>query len=189
MSADDNLISAARTGDPWAIRELYEKHVGSVYGLVYRMLDDKQEAEEITQDVFVKAFRALTRFDARSSFKTWCLQIAVNASYDVLRKRKRRAPYRAEWDERMDVRGDNPERGQLMRVDLQYHLGRALANLHEDLRTTFVLRDIEDLSYQEISDVLHCSPGTVASRIARARKQMAEQLTLVGIDAEYLGAV
>jgi RNA polymerase sigma-70 factor, ECF subfamily len=189
MNDEQQLISAAESGDREAFHALYTRHVDSVYRLSLRMLGDPLDSEEVTQDVFVRVFRSLASFDARSSFKTWCLQIAINASYDVLRKRKRRAPHQADWRDDIEVASEHDERTQLMKVDLQYHLVRALNTLHEDLRTTFILRDIEDLAYQEISDLLGCSLGTVASRLARARKQMAARLSQVGIDAEYLGTV
>lgn len=186
------LVRAAQQGDAAAFRQLYDRYRDVVYKTAYRLIGSRQDAEDVTQEVFVTIYRRLSTFDFRSSFKAWCYRITVNACYDRLRKRQRRAPYR----------GGNPdvETGsslfggrsggrlpddELARLDIQYHTEQALQKLKPDLRTALVLKEMQGLSYKEIASVLDCSEGTVASRLARARQQVAAYLRSVGIDESY----
>lgn len=183
-------MRAARRGDRSAFRELYERHAPVVFRVALRMLGHRTDAEDVTQEVFVTLFRRLPSFDFRSAFETWVYRITVNACYDVLRRRQRRAPHRGAYPEAPDDEPAAPDRRPppleaALAGDVQRHVAEGLARLHPDLRAALVLKEIEDRSYQDIADVLGCSTGTVASRLARARAQMAAHLQAAGIDATY----
>ena len=194
VSVDEPLLRAARKVDPRAFQQLYEQHAPVVFRVAFRLLGNRLDAEDVTQEVFVTLYRRLGTFDFRSSFQTWCYRITVNACYDKMRKQKRRAAYQAGYveDENgvpAEVQADHrPEPVQQVLIqDLWRFVEQALARLHPDLRTALVLKEIEELSYQEIAAIMTCSQGTVASRLARARQQVAHYLRLAGIDATYLG--
>ena len=194
VSVDEPLLRAARKGDPRAFQQLYEQHAPVVFRVAFRLLGNRLDAEDVTQEVFVTLYRRLGTFDFRSSFQTWCYRITVNTCYDKMRKQQRRAAYQAGYVEDENgvpakVQADHrPEPVQRVLIqDLQRFVEQALARLHPDLRTALVLKEIEELSYQEIARIMACSQGTVASRLARARHQVAQYLRLAGIDATYLG--
>ncbi len=194
VSVDEPLLRAAGKGDPRAFQQLYEQHAPVVFRVAFRLLGNRLDAEDVTQEVFVTLYRRLGTFDFRSSFQTWCYRITVNACYDKMRKQKRRAAYQAGYVEDDNgvpatVQADHqPEPVQRVLIqDLQRFVEQALARLHPDLRTALVLKEIEELSYQEIAAIMTCSQGTVASRLARARQQVAQYLRRAGIDATYLG--
>ena len=122
--------------------------------------------------------RSLPRFDGRSTFATWAYRIATNASLDELRRRKRRPSLHAVGDAaHVDVVDDAASR-RVARIDDQLAIDDALATLSDDFRVVIVLRDVVDLDYQEIANVLDLPLGTVKSRIARARAQLADELRL-----------
>ncbi len=182
------LTDAARRGDRNSFRILYDRYSAGVYGLAYRMLGNRFDAEEVTQDVFVRVFNKIDTFEGRSLFRTWCLKIAVNTCYDRIRLKKRRTPYQVEWDEdtsSADTAGRDRSESFVLSSEVNRHVKSALQNMHEDLRITLILRDIEELPYDDISRILGCSMGTVASRIARARKHISTHLLSIGIDANY----
>lgn len=194
VSVDEPLLLSARKGDPRAFQQLYEQNAPMVFRVAFRLLGNRLDAEDVTQEVFVTLYRRLGTFDFRSSFQTWCYRITVNACYDKMRKQQRRAAYQAGYVEDDDgvpetvQAGRRPEPVQkVLLQDLQRFVEQALARLHPDLRTALVLKEIEELSYQEIATIMACSQGTVASRLARARQQVAQYLRRAGIDATYLG--
>ncbi len=122
--------------------------------------------------------RSLPRFDGRSTFATWAYRIATNASLDELRRRKRRPSLHAVGDTAMADVVDEAASRRVGRIDDQLAIDEALATLSDDFRVVIVLRDVVDLDYQEIADVLDLPLGTVKSRIARARSQLADELRL-----------
>ena len=194
VSVDEPLLLAARKGDPHAFQQLYEQQAPVVFRVAFRLLGNRLDAEDVTQEVFVTLHRRFGTFDFRSSFQTWCYRITVNICYDKMRKQQRRAVYQAGYVEDDNgvpetvqaSRQSEPVR-QVLLQDLQRFVEQALARLHPDLRTALVLKEIEELSYQEIATIMACSQGTVASRLARARQQVAHYLRRAGIDATYLG--
>lgn len=194
VSVDEPLLRAARKGDSRAFRQLYEQHAPVVFRVAFRLLGNRLDAEDVTQEVFVTLHRRLGTFDFQSSFQTWCYRITVNTCYDTMRKQQRRAAYQAGYVDEDDgvpeevqaYRKPEPVRRVLLQ-EVQRYVAQALARLHPDLRTALVLKEIEALSYQEIATIMACSPGTVASRLARARQQVACYLRRTGIDATYLG--
>ncbi len=178
------FLAAQRTGDreaaEGAFRVLVTRYQQRVHRLVHRYVQDPLEAEDLTQEVFLKVFRKLEGFQWGSAFFTWLYRIAVNTAADHLAKRRRRplllsrdlepGPEPGESG-RERRRGSAPERpeGPLLRAERAAITRRLLAELPEPYRTTLYLREFEDLSYLEIAEVLECSIGTVESRLFRAR--------------------
>jgi len=144
-----------------------------------RITGSASDADDACQEALIKIVRNLPRFDGRSSFGTWAYRIATNASLDELRKRQRRPSLRVvdDGEDDRDTRLVDPvATGRMDRVDDQLALDAALEGLSEDFRVVVVLRDVIDLDYQEISELLDVPLGTVKSRIARARAQLAQTL-------------
>jgi RNA polymerase sigma-70 factor (ECF subfamily) len=178
MPTDDEvLIASARRGDRAAIERLLRQHQPTIHAVCRRLTGNDADALDATQDALVAIVRGLPRFDGRAKFSTWCYRIATNASLDELRRRSRRPvvglPERdgvaidvadPRGSERIDGLGDRDA------------LDAALAQLSEDFRAAVVLRDVCQLDYAEIASVLEVPPGTVRSRIARGRAQLAELL-------------
>lgn len=188
----DSLVHSAQNGDRSAFKVLYERYHQSVYRTTYRLLGDRMRAEDVTQEVFVSIFQKLNSFNFESAFKTWCYRITVNACYDLMRKQERRSKYNkgsldpdAYEPELESSKQSRPEQ-KLNRKELSEIIDEKLQSMHEDLKTAFILREFEHLSYADIAEVMECSEGTVASRLARARNQLAEHLTKLGIDSTYL---
>jgi RNA polymerase sigma-70 factor (ECF subfamily) len=188
----ETLVRSAREGDRKAFKTLYNQYKQSVYRAAYRLLGDRMRAEDITQEVFVNIHHKLNTFEFESTFSTWCYRITVNACYDVMRKHKRREKYNDGLIEpgTYEAQIKSPRHTQpeeiLNRKELHGLINEKLQSIHEDLKTTFVLREFEKLSYREIADVMSCSEGTVASRLARARDHLADYLSKFGIDGSYL---
>ncbi len=185
--ADSLLVRAVQAGDRAAFADIVRRHQDTVYRLCLRWLGDQAQAEETAQDVFLAVFRALPAFRGESSLRTWILRVAVNHCKNARGYRQRRA-----WG-RHDplVHPDDPARSRDLpdpaphpdvRVgDAQRraHLHAALQDLDEDLRILVVLRDVEDLDYEEIAQVLDLPRGTVKSRLHRARGLLAERLRFI----------
>ena len=192
---DITLLVAAQDGSRSAFRSIYDRYAPVVYGVALRLMDSHIEAQDVTQEVFMSVYRSLPAFDRRASFTTWVHRITINACYDRMRKEKRRAVYSAgSLEEHMngratelnaDNRNGNPLRRSVL-DDARRRIEVGIAALHPDLRAAFVLKEFEDLSYAEIATVMSCSKGTVASRLARARAQLAKYLRSVGIDESYI---
>ncbi len=182
------LLRAATGGDRAALGCLYETYGPAAYRTACRLVG-QAEAEDVVQEIFLTLSRRPDAFDSRSAFTTWLYRITINACYDRMRKTQRRAAYHAgsldaEPGRDWPADGDGPA-VRLLRHDVQEHVEQALGRLHPDLRTTLVLKEIEQLAYREIARIMDCSEGTVASRLARARVQVAACLRTAGIDATY----
>ncbi len=184
---DRELVTAAREGDAEAFGLLVRRHQRRVYRLAVHLLKSGAEAEDVTQDTFVRAYGALDRFDGRSEPFTWIYRICVNLSLNALRSRKTR---RASSPDDPRIEGlliDNrPAAGSPARSSADKQLGRALAEgideLSDTLRTTLVLVCIDGLSHAEAGDVLGCPEGTVAWRVHEARKKLRLMLAERGFD-------
>lgn len=195
MKEDDSVASLVRLaakGDRTAFKALYEQYHESVYRTAYRLLGDRMRAEDVTQEVFVNIHQKLDSFNFNSTFQTWCYRITVNACYDIMRKQKRRSkhnrgPVEAEsYESRVESSRRSRPGEILKRKEVSNLIDQKLQSLNEDLKAAFVLREFEGLSYADVAKILECSEGTVASRLARARSQLADFLTKVGIDNTYL---
>ncbi len=161
-------LARARAGELAAFGALVRRHQARVFRFLLRMLDAREEAMELTQDVFVKAWQALPDWRPEAAFSTWLLQIARNAALDQLRRRRvvRFAPL----EEGLEVADDAPgPEARYASRQRQAQLERALQRLAAEHREILLLRDIEDMPYEDIAEVLGISLGTVKSRIARAR--------------------
>lgn len=179
---DIDLVTAARAGDRAALEELLARHYDRIRAVCCRIAGDTRDGEDATQETLLRVVRALEGFDARSSFGTWVYRIATNAALDEVRRRQRRplstAPT-ADMAESTDGssglsnREDPQSSAAMDRVEERMLVQAALAALSEDHRTVIVLRDVAGLDYSQIADALGIAEGTVKSRIARARTELA----------------
>jgi RNA polymerase sigma-70 factor (ECF subfamily) len=182
--ADLALVERVQAGDQQAFGLLVTKYQRKLLRLVMRLVRDPAEAEDVTQEAFIKAYRALPGFRGESAFYTWLYRIGVNTAKNWLVANNRRMPTVS------DITGDDSEGiddGGLLRDDetpdrvmmskqIAATVNAAMAALPEDLRTAIALREIEGLSYEEIAQVMDCPIGTVRSRIFRARDAIAAKL-------------
>ncbi|KEF31074.1 RNA polymerase sigma factor RpoE [Marinobacter nitratireducens] len=172
---DLQLVRKVRNGDRAAFDLLVVKYQSRVASIISRYVYDSQEVMDLTQETFVKAFRAIDRFRGDSAFYTWLYRIAVNTAKNYLESRGRRPQGSADvseaenFDDGSRLRDvASPER-MLQREELQQALAEAISRLPEDLRSAFLLREYDGLSYEDIAGILECPIGTVRSRIFRAR--------------------
>ncbi len=184
---DQQLVDRVLDGNKNAFNYLVVRYQHRVLALVGRFVHDPQEAEDVSQEAFIKAYRALSLFRGDSAFYTWLYRIAVNTAKNYLVSRNRRPPASDvdfEEAETSDAGSllreiESPE-GTLATEKLKEAIDIAIAELPEDLRTAFTLREFSGLSYEDITDIMDCPVGTVRSRIFRAReaidKKVREQL-------------
>ena len=182
---DDNvLVRAVLDGDAPAYRGLVERYQGRIYNVIFGMVRNQEDAEDLAQDAFVKAFRKIDTFRLESKFYTWLCRIAVNTTLDHLRKKARRPT--AEFDEQIgtqDAEGnfidahhqDNPE-ANTYQEQVRQKIITEVDKLPEDQKQVVILREIDGLSYREISEILDVPEGTVMSRLFYARKRLREVL-------------
>jgi RNA polymerase sigma-70 factor (ECF subfamily) len=182
--ADLALVERVQAGDQQAFGLLVAKYQRKLLRLISRLVRDPAEAEDVTQEAFIKAYRALASFRGESAFYTWLYRIGVNTAKNWLIANRRRAPTATEVDnEEAETYGeaillrdaDTPER-VLMSKQIADTVNSAMAELPEELRTAVTLREIEGMSYEEIAQVMECPIGTVRSRIFRARESIAQKL-------------
>lgn len=184
---DRELVTAARQGDAEAFGLLVRRHQRRVYRLAVHLLKSGAEAEDVTQDTFVRAYGALDRFDGRSEPFTWIYRICVNLSLNALRSRKTRRASSPD-DPRIEALlvDNRPAGGSPARSTADKQLGRALVEgideLSDTLRTTLVLVCIDGLSHAEAGEVLGCPEGTIAWRVHEARKKLRGMLSERGFD-------
>ena len=179
---DLQLVKKVRNGDRAAFDLLVIKYQSRVASIISRYVYDSQEVMDLAQETFVKAYRAIDRFRGDSAFYTWLYRIAVNTAKNYLEARGRRPQGSADsadaenFDDGARLRDNaSPER-VLQREQLQQELRRAIAGLPEELRSAFLLREYDGLSYEDIARILECPIGTVRSRIFRARDAVDRQL-------------
>jgi RNA polymerase sigma-70 factor (ECF subfamily) len=183
-SSDTELVRRFKAGDREAFSVLANRHQHRVYGLCLRMLGSSQEAEEVSQDVFLSLYRALPRFRGDSKLTTWMYRVTLNhcKNHELYRRRRGHGRH-----EPLDgTREDGPPRelphhgpatdASVHRLEAGDLLQDALNQLDDDHRKIVLLRDVEDLSYEEISDLLDIPRGTVKSRLHRARAELARRL-------------
>lgn len=174
---DQQIVERVQRGDRAAFDLLVVKYQRKIFRLLSRMIRDASEVEDVAQEAFVKAYRALPNFRGESAFYTWLYRIAINTAKNYLVSRSRRPPgsdvdvedaehFEGAWALR-DI--DGPE-SQLMTEQLRKVIDEAFRKLPEDLRTALSLREFDGLSYEEIADLMQCPVGTVRSRIFRARE-------------------
>jgi RNA polymerase sigma-70 factor (ECF subfamily) len=182
--ADRLLVERAQGGDRQAFDQLVAKYQRKLGRLVGRLVKDSAEVEDVVQEAFIKAYRALPAFRGDSAFYTWLYRIGVNTAKNHLAARGRRAPTSTEFDNDeaesfaegdllRDI--DTPE-SLLMTKQIGETVNQAMDSLPDELREAIVLREIEGLSYEEIAQAMACPIGTVRSRIFRAREAVANKL-------------
>jgi len=183
--SDRALAERHRIGDPEAFAEIYRAYEEMVFNLALRLAGDRERAADLSQEIFLRIYRHLDGFRGRSSLKTWIYRVAVNHCRSRLRRRalvfERLAPRRSPGLEDEDPLENlaDPRRSPEERAlagDAERVLQAALDELPAAFREAVVLRDVEDLSYEEIAEVLGVRIGTVRSRIARGRRRLAERL-------------
>lgn len=182
--ADALLVKRVQKGDNTAFDVLVLKYQHKILKLVMRYIRDPSEAEDVTQEAFLKAYRALPKFRGDSAFYTWIYRIAINTAKNYLVAAKRRPldynldlqnPEQYEMQARLkDI--ETPERVMLTE-EIRATVNRAIERLPEDLRTAIILREIEGMSYEEIAQAMECPVGTVRSRIFRAREAIDKRLS------------
>jgi RNA polymerase sigma-70 factor (ECF subfamily) len=181
---DQQLVERVQRGDKHAFDLLVSKYQRKLGRLISRFVRDSSDAEDVTQEAFIKAYRALPGFRGESAFYTWLYRIGINTAKNYLLSNKRRAPTTTPFDAEeaesfedgdMLREVDTPE-NELMSKQVVGVVQASLQQLPEDLRSALTLREIEGLSYEEIASVMNCPVGTVRSRIFRAREAVAENL-------------
>lgn len=170
MTDEAQLIHRCHGGDGAARRELYDRTSGRIYGLLLRMTGSRDDAFDLSQSTYVRAFERIAQFDGRSSVSTWLYRIAVNEALQLIRHRATERVRLKELEEPRGARDTAPS--QMARIDVQ----DALAELDADERAILLLRYQEGLDYRKIAEVLECAEGTVGSRLNRARARMREIL-------------
>jgi RNA polymerase sigma-70 factor (ECF subfamily) len=190
---DQQLVARAQQGDKQAFELLVAKYQRKLLRLISRLVRDPAEAEDVAQDAFIKAYRALPQFRGDSAFYTWLYRIGVNTAKNYLVSQGRRPPSSTEkdaeeaetFDDADALRDINTPESILLSKEIANTVNAAMAKLPEELRTAISLREIEGLSYDEISEVMNCPIGTVRSRIFRAREAIAAELRpLLGTSAD-----
>lgn len=185
--SDQDLVARARAGDQEAFAHLVEENQNRVYSLALRLVGDREEAADLAQEAFLKAWQGLKSFQGESSFATWIYRLTTNVCIDYLRRQKRRQGVETAvslddedsgWAEPADW-GQDPQR-RLEQSERGRALARAMEQLPDHQRRALVLREISGLSYQEIAQSMDLDLGTVKSRIARARLALRKILLLDG---------
>jgi RNA polymerase sigma-70 factor (ECF subfamily) len=179
QTPDEALIQLARKGNSPACEELFRRHRSDAYRYAYRQLGHEQDALDVVQESMLKAFSGLRDFDGRCEFKTWLLRIVINTSFDWGRRRKRRRGASNGEDGDMahyEATRDHDPTRRLHQEDLRIVLDRALQQLSNTIRTTFVLFAELGMSYREIAETQEIPIGTVMSRIHAAREKLRVEL-------------
>lgn len=180
---DQTLVERVKKGEKRAFDVLVLKYQSRVVNLVSRFVRNPADAMDVTQEAFLKAYRAIPNFRGESAFYTWLYRIAVNTAKNYLAMQSRRPP---EVDQDISdieqIEGDNTLKDNdtpehlLLAAEIQATVIAAIGQLPEDLRTAIMLRELEGLSYEEIASVMECPIGTVRSRIFRAREAIDKEL-------------
>jgi RNA polymerase sigma-70 factor (ECF subfamily) len=181
---DRQLVERAQRGDKRAFELLVEKYQRKLARLLSRFIRDPAEVEDVTQEAFIKAYRALPAFRGDSAFYTWLYRIGINTAKNYLMAMGRRAPTSTEveaeeaegFEEGEQLRDINTPESVLLSNEIAETVNSTIEELPEELRTAIQLREIEGMSYEDIAQVMNCPIGTVRSRIFRAREAIAERL-------------
>jgi RNA polymerase sigma-70 factor (ECF subfamily) len=188
---DEELVEMAQNGDRNAFTLLVKRYQDRIYNLIYRYIGNAEDAIDLTQETFIKAFVKLGEFKGNSKFYTWLYRIAVNACIDFRRRQRISIVHwddmrpnefdRLDMDEpanSIDVVGEdsNPE-AHMLKSELRQIVREAINTLPEHLRIVLILREYEDLSYEEIASIIGCRVGTVKSRLFQAREMLKRKLS------------
>jgi RNA polymerase sigma-70 factor, ECF subfamily len=181
---DRQLVERAQRGDKRAFGLLVEKYQRKLGRLLARFIRDPAEVEDVTQEAFIKAYRALPAFRGDSAFYTWLYRIGINTAKNYLMALGRRAPTSTEveaeeaegLEDAEQLRDINTPESMLLSAEIASTVNATIEQLPEELRTAIQLREIEGMSYEDIARIMDCPIGTVRSRIFRAREAIAERL-------------
>jgi RNA polymerase sigma-70 factor (ECF subfamily) len=179
MEVEDGELARARSGDHEAFRTLVDRHGRAVFALAFRITGNAHDAEDVVQETFVKAWRRLDEFEARSKFSSWIHRIAANAAYDLLRSRRRRHedPLGTEGDDARPLASDTPSADRIVfGREVDSRVRAALHRLGPLERSSFLLRHVDGMSMREIADALGSDPNAVKQSVCRAVKKMREAL-------------
>lgn len=170
-------IEKAKLGDMESFEKLIVSHEKMVYNVAYRMMNNQEDALDLSQEVFIKAFRKMKDFNEKSSFSTWIYRITVNACIDEMRKRKGKQNFSIDqvlegengnYEQQFVSKEETPEE-TILKQEKQSEILNALNTLSEEHKTVIILRELQGLSYEEIAETVGMTLGTVKSRISRAR--------------------
>lgn len=184
MTAEKEWIRKAKQGDIAAFEELVLQHEKNVYNLAFRMMNHSEDARDISQEVFLKAYKNIGNFDERAAFSTWLYRITHNTCIDEMRRRKGKQSFSLEEElenedgvmqRQIADAGSTPEE-QLLKKEQKSEILQALDTLTEEHKMAVILRDVKGLSYEEIAEILELSLGTVKSRISRGRNQCKQEI-------------
>jgi RNA polymerase sigma-70 factor (ECF subfamily) len=181
---DRQLVERAQRGDKHAFELLVSKYQRKLARLLARFIRDPAEVEDVAQEAFIKAYRALPSFRGDSAFYTWLYRIGINTAKNYLVAMKRRAPTTTEFDAEEaegfenaeQLRDINTPESMVMSKEIARTVNDTMDQLPEELRNAITLREIEGMSYEDIAAIMNCPIGTVRSRIFRAREAIAERL-------------
>ena len=181
---DKRLVERVQQGDKMAFDLLVTKYQRKLFRLVLRLVTNQTEAEDVVQETFIKAYRALNQFRGDSAFYTWLYRIGINTAKNFLDNQGRRVPTSTDtsaeqmesYEEGENLRDIDTPESMLASKQIALTVNTAMDELPEDLRMALSLREIEGLSYDEIASVMDCPIGTVRSRIFRARESIATKL-------------
>lgn len=176
QATDKELVERAQSGDKRAFDLLVLKYQHKIVNLVSRYLRDSSDVQDVAQEAFIKAYRALPRFRGDSAFYTWIYRIAINTAKNHLVSMGRRPPASdidamdaEQYEGHMNIRENATPERLLLKDEIEKVVFSAMEDLPDDLRTAITLRELEGLSYEEIAEAMECPVGTVRSRIFRAR--------------------
>lgn len=186
MSMNEQLLlEKAKAGDTAAFEELIDSYLKKIFNLAYRIIGDYDDAADLAQDALIRIFRSISGFKEQSSFSTWVYRITTNVCLDEIRKRKNKKVlsldeeiHMEDGDLKRQIMSDDPQPDEVAETEeLRSIINNAISSLPEDQRIVISLRDIQGLSYEEISEVLDCPVGTVKSRINRSRQALKNVLS------------
>jgi RNA polymerase sigma-70 factor (ECF subfamily) len=187
-AVEDQFLERLRAGDVTAFERLVDEHTGEVYALLYRLTSDPEEAHDLTQETFLRAFQSISRFRGDANLKTWIYRIAVNQARNRWRWWRRRKRDVTVSLDATDERHEQPLTATLRNEDAvdpeqetlakerEGQLRKALLGLRQSYREAVILRDVQGFSYEEVADTLQISLGTVKSRISRGRLELRRML-------------
>jgi len=176
--SDEDLVRRAVGGDPSAFARLMERHERRVYNLCLRLVGDVDDASDATQEAFLTAYRRLSSYRGEAAFTTWLHRVAVNASYDLLRKRGRAPVLASSRDGPAEEERGAPAPDHAEETTDAIDVQRALLAIPEEFRAALVLHDAQDVPVQQVADILGVPVGTVKSRLHRGRVALARALGL-----------
>ena len=189
---DLDLIKASQAGDNQAMARFINLHAAAVHGFIMSIIGDRSLVQDLAQDTFLRALLAIKKYEFRAPFRSWLFRIAMNLCRDHMRKRKVRTIISSyqQSDRQEDIEFRDPQLDALqlaVQNERNQALYRALQQLPDALRKVVVLRDLQEYSYEEIAQLLHWNPGTVKSRLFRARRELAQLMELYLEDSHENG--